>query len=220
MKIPKLNNFVPLSLHFRKPGGQHSTNNLRKMGWPFILSCVVFAVVGMLRLSGKPSVVPEQSESDLDVFVRQGCPPCEKAKIYLTRLKQRYPQLTVPVRDIGEDPQALFRLRTLAAKFGIKQLGVPAFHARRELLIGFDSEETTGMQLEELLGRPPPHAGPFSEGACLVEPDAPCPPAPTQSDVRAQRIQIPLLGDRTLPKLGLCFFTPFIGLLYGANSLR
>ncbi|MBA3612101.1 MAG: hypothetical protein H0W49_04120 [Nitrospirales bacterium] len=173
---------------------------------------------GDARAVREPSVVPEQAESDLDVFVRQGCPHCEKAKIYLTRLKQRYPQLTVPVRDIGEDPQALLRLRTLAAKFGIKQLGVPAFHVRRELLIGFDSEETTEMQVEELLGRPPPDAGP-SSGACLVEPEAPCPPAPTQSDVRAQRIQIPLLGDRTLPKLGLSLFTPFLGLLDGAEGL-
>ncbi|MEX2493218.1 MAG: glutaredoxin domain-containing protein [Nitrospirales bacterium] len=156
MEIPKLNNSVPLSLRFRKLGEQRSPTHLRELGWPFVLLCVGLVVVGLLGLSGKPDVLQEQAESDLEVFVRQGCPHCEKAKTYLTRLKKRYPQLTVTVRDIGEDPPALLRLKTLAAKFGITQLGVPAFFGRGELLVGFDSEVTTGKQLEQLLGRPPP----------------------------------------------------------------
>ena len=190
---------------------------LRKLSWPTVLSCVVFVVVGMLGLSGKPAVVPEQAESDLEVFVRQGCPHCEKAKIYLTQLKQRYPQLKVTVRDIGEDPQALLRLKTLAAKFGITQLGVPAFYGRGELFIGFESEETTGTQLEELLGRPPPDVGTHSEGICPLEPEVPCPTALKQEDVGGKTIQVPFLGDRTLPELGLPLFTVFLGLLDGFN---
>lgn len=217
MKIPKLNNFVPLSLRFRKLGEQQSPTHLREFGWPFVLLCVGLVVVGMLGLSGKPDVLPEQAESDLEVFVRQGCPHCDKAKSYLTRLKQQYPKVTVTIRDIGEDPQALLRLKTLAAKFGISQLGVPAFYARGVLLIGFESAETTGKQLEELLGRPPPDAGTSSEGACPLEPDMPCPPVSTQSDAGVTSVQVPFFGDRTLPELGLPLFTLFLGLLDGFN---
>ena len=217
MKIPKLNNFVPLSLRFRKPGGQQSPTHLRKFGWPFVLLCVGLVVVGMLGLSGKPAVPPEQVASDLEVFVRQGCPHCEKAKTYLTRLKQRFPQLAVTIRDIAEDPQALLRLKTLAAKFGITQLGVPAFYGRGELLIGFDSEETTGKQLEELLGRPPPDVGALSKDTCPLEPEVPCPPEQTQKVVGGQRISVPFFGDRTLPELGLPLFTLSLGLLDGFN---
>ncbi|MFZ1747290.1 MAG: glutaredoxin domain-containing protein [Nitrospirales bacterium] len=217
MKIPKLNNFVPLSLRFRKPGGQQCPTHLREFGWPFVLLCVGLVVVGMLGLSGKPDVVPEQAVSDLEVFVRQGCPHCEKAKSYLTHLKQRYPQFKVLVRDIGEDPQALLRLKTLAARFGITQLGVPAFYARGELLIGFESEETTGKQLEERLGRPPPDEGTHSEGACPVEPDVPCLPEPAQKVIGGQPIHVPFIGDQTLPELGLPLFTVLLGLLDGFN---
>jgi len=217
MKFQKLNNLFPFSLYFRKPGGKQNTTNLRKPGWPFVLSCVFLVVGGVLGLSGKPAVGPEQVESDLEVFVRQGCPHCEKAKTYLTELKQRYPQLKVTVRDIGQDPQALLRLKTLAEKFDMTQLGVPAFYVRGELVVGFQSAEITGNQLEELLGRPPPDVETPSKGVCPLEPDVPCPPAPTQENVRGKSIQVPFFGDRTLPELGLPLFTLFLGLLDGFN---
>lgn len=181
------------------PRGQQRSTYLRKLRWPSVVSSVVFVVVGVLGLSGKPAVGPEQVESDLEVFVRQGCPHCEKAKTYLTDLKQRYPQLKVTVRDIGQDPQALLRLKTLAAKFDITQLGVPAFYVRGELVVGFQSAEITGKQLEELLGRPPPDAGTSSEGTCPLESEVPCPPASTQEDVGGKSIQVPFLAIRLFP---------------------
>jgi len=217
MKFRKLSNLVSLSLHYRQPWGQQNGSNLRKPGWLFVLSCVVFVGVGMLGLSGKPDVVPEQLESDLEVFVRQGCPHCEKAKTYLTQLKQRYPKLKVTVRDIGEDPKALRRLKMLAEKFDVRQLGVPAFYARGELVFGFQSEATTGKHLEELLGRPPPDTEPVTEGACPVEPEVSCPPASTPEAIGGQRIHVPFFGDLTLPQLGLPLFTLFLGLLDGFN---
>jgi glutaredoxin len=217
MKFRKLNNLVPISRHFRKPGGKQNGINLRKPGWPFVLSCVIFLVVGLLGMGEKPAVGPEQVQSDLEVFVRQGCPHCEKAKTYLTDLKQRYPQLKVTVRDIGQDPQALLRLKTLAAKFDMTQLGVPAFYVRGELVVGFQSVEITGKQLEELLGRPPPDAGTSSEGICPLESEVPCPPAPAQKNVGGKSIQVPFFGDQTLPELGLPLFTLFLGLLDGFN---
>ncbi|WNM62280.1 glutaredoxin family protein [Candidatus Nitrospira neomarina] len=217
MNLRKRKNLLSLSHTSQKPTGQQCAWYLKKRGWPPVLLCVAFVLVAVLGLSGKPAVVPEQAESDLEVFVRQGCLHCEKAKSYLTRLKQQYPRLTVTLRDIGEDPQAFLRLKTLAAKFGLSQLGVPAFYARGVLLIGFESAETTGKQLEELLGRPPPEAGTSSDDACPVEPDRPCPPVSTQNNVGGKSIQVPFLGDRTLPELGLPLFTVFLGLLDGFN---
>jgi len=56
MKFRKLNNLVPISRHFRKPGGKQNGINLRKPGWPFVLSCVIFLVVGLLGMGEKPAV--------------------------------------------------------------------------------------------------------------------------------------------------------------------
>ena len=97
------------------------------------------------------------------------------------------------------------------------QLGVPAFYVRGELVVGFQSEETTGKHLEELLGRPPPGTGAISEGICSVEPEVPCPLEATPEAIGGQRIQVPFFGDLTLPELGLPLFTLFLGLLDGFN---
>lgn len=204
-------------MRYRVPKGHQITPSLREINWPIALSCVVFVVVGVVGMSGKPAVVPEQAESDLEVFVRQGCPHCEKAKVYLTQLQQRYPQLKVKVRDIGEDPQALLRLKTLAAKFDMTQLGVPAFYVRGELVVGFQSVDITGKHLEELLGRPPPETGPISEGTCPLEPEVTCPPESTPEAIGGQRIHVPFFGDLTLPELGLPLFALSLGLLDGFN---
>ncbi len=164
-----------------------------------------------------PPMGREQIESDLEVFVRQGCPHCEKAKTYLTRLEERYPQLKVTVRDIGEDPQALLRLKALAAKVDIASVGVPAFYVRGKLVVGFQSQETTGKHLEELLGRPPPDGGTLSEGICPLEPKVPCLPESIPKAIGGQPIHIPFFGDQTLPELGLPLFALFLGLLDGFN---
>ena len=111
MKFHKLKNLAPLSFPFRKAGGQQSLSNGRKLSSPIVLLSVAFVIVGLLGMGEKPPIGREQIESDLEVFVRKGCPHCEKAKTYLTKLKQQYPQLKVAVRDIGQYPQALLRFR-------------------------------------------------------------------------------------------------------------
>ncbi len=207
----------PFSLTMHKPINQKEFMYEKRLGSPFVLLCVAFLAVGLLGMSGKPAVAPEQGESDLEVFVRQGCPHCEKAKTFLSQLKQRYPQLKVTVRDIGEDHQALLRLKALAEKFDMAQLGVPAFYVRGELVVGFESEEITGKQLEELLGRPPPDARTLSDGICPLEPELPCPREAKPKAIRGQRFHVPFLGDQTLPELDLPLFTIFLGLLDGFN---
>lgn len=94
---------------------------------------------------------------------------------------------------------------------------MPAFYARGELLIGFESEGTTGKQLEHLLGRPPPDEGTSSDATCPIEPESPCPPKPKPKVIGGQPIHVPFLGDQTLPELGLPLFTVLLGLLDGFN---
>jgi thiol-disulfide isomerase/thioredoxin len=171
----------------------------------------------MLGLSGKPAASPEQAEGDLEVFVRQGCTHCERAKPTLARLQRQYPGLTIAVYDIGKDPRALRRLQKLAENFGITPLGVPAFYGGGQLLIGFDADATTGKQLEELLGRPPPEEDTPSRGVCPLESEEACLPESGEPDGREQGIHFPFVGYQTLSGLGLPAFTLLIGLLDGFN---
>ena len=133
---------------------------------------------------------------ELKVFVRPGCPYCEAAKKFVPELRRTRPTLRIQIRDITEDRQALAELQTLADRFGLHPIGVPAFYLRGKLIIGFDSAETTGRELAALLDQPA---------------------APALSNGLAPEIHLPLLGTVNLRRLGLPLFTIVLGLLDGFN---
>jgi glutaredoxin len=137
---------------------------------------------------------------DIEMFTREGCPYCAAALRFLEALQRERPQVRLHVRDVEQDPQALDRLRSLAGQHGVAHLGVPAFHVRGRLLIGFAGPETTGAELRALLDAP----GPGPPGA------VPVPGA-------AETVRVPLLGLVSAGDLGLPAFTVVLGLLDGFN---
>jgi glutaredoxin len=140
-----------------------------------------------------PAAAAPPLGADLEMFTREGCPYCARALAFLEDLQRQRPGLRVQVHDIQEDPQALERLIALARAQGIEQLGVPAFHVRGRLVIGFAGPETTGAELKALLDAPRPDAG-SPEG-----------------------VEVPLLGRVSVRDLGLPAFTVVLGLVDGFN---
>jgi hypothetical protein len=121
--------------------------------------------------------------------------------------------LNVVTHDIGIEPEALARLRSLAETAAIATPGVPAFHLGGELIIGFDGPSTTGARIVALLDRQVAPAGPAE--ACPLADDATCAPAPHPD---AEAVELPWIGTRiTVGELGLPLFTIVIGLLDGFN---
>jgi glutaredoxin len=139
------------------------------------------------------------SAPEMEVFVRPGCPFCEAAKGYLRELERRRPGLLVRVRDVSQDPEALQELRELAHRSGIRPVGVPAFYLRGRLIVGFQSAETTGKDIESLLDQP------RSKDDAIDRPLAP------------SAVEVPLLGQLHARELGLPLFTIILGLLDGFN---
>jgi glutaredoxin len=134
--------------------------------------------------------------AELELFTRPGCPHCADAKEFLAGLAARRPELRVVERDVTADPAALGRLVELSRAAGVTRPGVPAFVVRGELVVGFQSAETTGRRLESLL------FGADGPPAAAAAPDV---------------IDAPLVGPLSASRLGLPLFTLAIGLLDGFN---
>lgn len=135
----------------------------------------------------------QQSQAvDLEVFTRVGCPHCAAAAPFLADLQRERPALRIRVYDVEEDPTALRRLEELAATHEMQIVGVPAFSLRGELLIGYQTAETTGVQIKALLDR------------SLARPEV-------------ETIDAPLFGRLSVRTLGLPLFTFVVGLLDGFN---
>ena len=157
-------------------------------------------------------------QPDIEVFVRQGCPHCTEAKRFLEDLQRDRPSLQIVLHDVGKDPTALRQLQDLAARYGVQVLGVPAFHLRGNLIVGYSDAESTGTKITALLDQPLPEiAGDLAQDGCRPETDSSCldrarpPPRPSDS------IETRWFGRLSAGELGLPLFTIVVGLLDGFN---
>jgi glutaredoxin len=164
------------------------------------MSAIVAGLVVLVLLC--PAGAADPPGPDIEMFTRQGCPFCADALAFLDDLRRERPALRIQVRDVEHDPQALERLIALAAQHGVEHLGVPAFHVRGRVVIGFGGPETTGAELRALLEMP-------AAGA------AGTPPAPDTG--AADAVEVPVFGLVSVRDLGLPAFTVVLGVLDGFN---
>ena len=142
-----------------------------------------------------PNVPATETTPDIEVFVRAGCPHCEAAKIFLDDLRRERPSLQIVLYDIAENTTARQRLATLAKDRGITTIGVPTFLIGTDVIVGFRSSDTTGVEIRAKL-----------------EQNAPGAARPT-----AESIETGWFGPLRVHDLGLPLFTVLIGLLDGFN---
>lgn len=157
-------------------------------------------------------------QPDLEVFIRQDCPRCTEAKRLLDNLQRERPSLRILFRDVEQDPAALPQLQELASRYGIQTLGVPAFHLRGTLLVGYAGAESTGATITTILDQPLPETTrSLAQEACRVETDSSCIDTTRPAPQPADRIQTRWFGPLSAGELGLPLFTIAIGLLDGFN---
>ncbi len=150
----------------------------------------------ILLLFGWASAWSGERNPDIEVFVRAGCPHCEAAKIFLDDRRRERPSLQIVLYDIAADSTARQRLATLARDRGITTIGVPTFLIGSEVIIGFQSADTTGAEIRAKLDR---HA------------------QDTISHPAVEGIDAGWFGRLRVQELGLPLFTLLIGLLDGFN---
>ncbi len=145
----------------------------------------------LMLLGLAPAFASAQSEPVvIEVFVRDGCPHCSAAKIWLAKLAVERPELRIVLRPVDRDADAREDLLRISRQVGIWPPGVPTFVVDGQVLVGFDDAEHSGAQLLALL----------ADGQ----------PAVTS-------VQSGLFGTLSVERLGLPLFTLALGLLDGVN---
>ncbi len=149
------------------------------------------------------SAAQAQPAAEIDLYVRAGCPHCERAEAFMDELDDRA-DLELRVHRILENPQALEELRRLTQELGYERIGVPVpvivvrtlAAPEPQVWVGFDDASTTGAQIESWITGA--RAG--EDGGSTVD-----------------RVHLPLLGETRPDELGLPLFTIVVGLLDGFN---
>lgn len=116
--------------------------------------------IAFLVLLGMPTSAEQHGGSGSDVescraievFHRRGCPHCGLALDFLADLANQYPYVVIESFDIGESSEARQRFITINQSLGVQRPGVPSFLICERFLVGFDTTETTGVEIKRLLG--------------------------------------------------------------------
>jgi glutaredoxin len=152
--------------------------------------------------------------ADVEVFLREGCPHCAKAKEFLEGLARERPELRIVFRDVRRDPSALSRLREITEAQG--SVSVPTFDVHGHIIVGYSDEATTGKLILNALSESRLHSRQSgqSAGSCEAEESLSCEAGAPEPE----SFEIMLLGHRVaLETVGLPLFTVSMGLLDGFN---
>jgi len=147
-----------------------------------------------------PGVAPAQGVAvtpactRVDLFHREGCPHCARARRFLATLSAEFPALRVVQHDVVRDPGARRAFFERAGRIHGRPPGVPLMDVCGALVVGFDDARTTGALLRELV-----RDGPGGS------------PAP------ADDLELALFGTVSVRELGLPVFTVAVGLVDGFN---
>lgn len=196
------------SLHHR------SKLNMLALLWALLLGDAALAAVETQAVTPGTAAIsgPDQVSPDLEVFVREGCPHCAKAKEFLSALAIRRPDVRVSIRDVGLDSRAFERLKQLSQAQGLTRLSVPAFYINGRLVIGFSEEADTGSRLMAELAREKP-----IQDSCAEDGTRSC---GSESSLTSgpESFKVALFGRTvSLEQVGLPMFTLAMGLLDGFN---
>lgn len=100
---------------------------------------------------GATPAAANEAEVHLYFFWSSRCPHCLAAKPFVEGLPSRLPWLKVHSHEILSSPQSARLYHELATSLGQDDSSVPAFLFCGEMMVGFDSEATTGAVLLQRL---------------------------------------------------------------------
>lgn len=193
-----------------RDGPRPAPHGLGRLLWPWL--ALVWAAVFFVSAAALAA-----DASRIEVFVREGCPHCAEAEEFLARLGRERSELTIVVRDVQKDREALARLQELVAATGAGVARVPAVYVNGQLILGYSKEASTDKLIRSALAGQRVAAGapPGEASSCEAEDSLACGPG---GAVEEERFEVTLLGRTvTLEDVGLPLFSIVLGLLDGFN---
>ena len=166
---------------------------------PFIL--LVILLLSLIN------VYAEEDKVTIYFFWSKGCPHCANEKPFLEKLENKYPNLVIKSYETNNQESIKIFLE-IAEAYGTSAQWVPATFICDDYVVGFGSEETTGKEIEEKVKNCLEHGCTDlyqlnNKEECVID----------QKNV----VQVPVLGEIDLTKVGLPLLTVILGFLDGFN---
>lgn len=166
-------------------------------------------LLGIILLVAEAARTVEDDQNDtirVHFFYSPSCPHCAEQKIFNEKLMQEFPDIDFVYHDITIPAEARF-FQQMAQMHGIgfSELGTPTTFIGEEAIIGFVSEETTGVQIREAIEGTASDSQPtvLGEDGTVEE--------------LTRELDLPFLGKTDLSTLSLPVLAVTLGLIDGFN---
>jgi len=161
-----------------------------------IISLVILGIVLMLTSQGTS---PASEGFAVHFFYVTGCSHCDEQEPFNEKLAEQYPSIGIIEHDAAT-PEGNALLQEKLEELGADQPDFPITIFGNQVFGGWESEETTGREIEEALQR------------CL---DGECPP-PTDEEP-SDGIVLPIIGELIPAEYSLPALAVILGLVDGFN---
>ncbi len=165
----------------------------------------------------------------VSVFVREDCKHCQAEKAFLTELRERLGnRLQIRYLDIKENPRDKEKFIRVTEELGLMK-GTPVTLVGGKIFQGFDSEETTGKMILEIIQSTSPTAGALTFDDVLADPnsvevvsslaaDSICADSDKKCETGGLTVRIPFLDKQLdLSTYSLSAVSLILGLIDGFN---
>jgi hypothetical protein len=185
------------------------------------IACLACLLLGAAFAAAAPSSMDDafwygssddgQATVRLHYFYSPTCPHCQAARPFIDRLPDRYPWLEIQRYSVKDQRNNARLYYETAQSLGVEALSVPGFVFCRQVLIGYDSADTTGAEIaraleacheQRLAGRD--NTAPAMEAA-VVPPQSSEPSA--TDDAVGTMVHLPLIGSVNAQSLSLPILT-------------
>lgn len=140
---------------------------------------------------------------DLYFFWSETCPHCREAHPFIEDLPQRYSWLRLHSLELSRNPENVQQYMQMASSLGQEGGPVPAFFYCGNMSIGYDSAETTGQALENILVECRAYVeNAVRESAAETGTEAASDPAEGDSSVESVESEPPPLVEAPAPQAG------------------
>ncbi|PIR91914.1 hypothetical protein COU01_04540 [Candidatus Falkowbacteria bacterium CG10_big_fil_rev_8_21_14_0_10_44_15] len=159
-------------------------------------------------------------------FYGEGCPHCAREEIFLKKLTQERPNVTVQDFEVwyNQDNAKLISNIIQKLNFDLKAGSVPLTFIGAQAISGYYTDETTGAQIKQIVDYYQAKGDPDPIGKIIVEEKTATPPAPDSQIIGNDNlsqikpiIKVPFVGQINAQNFSLGALSVVIGLIDGFN---
>ncbi len=161
---------------------------------------ILFIFLLALAAFSAGSVLASEKNIDVYLFSAEGCPHCANEKEFLDKMAEKYDNLVIHEMEVTKNEKNRDLFEKTLNKLGVKSNGVPFTVIGEEYFIGFSSEETTGIKIENAIKKEIDNF----EGDEVSKP-------------AVDKIKLPIFGEISIRSVSLPVLTILIGTIDGFN---